>query len=99
MLERQNMIRTAVIDKTEKYRYSLLREWDDTRHKCLFIMLNPSTADASRDDPTIRRCIAFAKREGCGGLHVVNLFAYRATDPVELRRWQYQLHRSTANLC
>jgi len=47
-------------------------------------MLNPSTADANVDDPTIRRCIGFAKREGCGGLVVVNLYAYRATNPDDL---------------
>lgn len=49
-----------------------------------FIMLNPSTADADQDDPTIRRCIGFAKRENCGGIIVVNLFPFRATKPADL---------------
>jgi hypothetical protein len=48
-------------------------------------MLNPSTADASKDDPTIRRCIGFATREGFGGIIVVNLFAFRATKPEALK--------------
>lgn len=49
-----------------------------------FVMLNPSTADADQDDPTIRRCIAFARAWGCGSLRVVNLYAWRATKPAEL---------------
>lgn len=51
---------------------------------CLFIMLNPSTADAQNDDPTIRRCVGFAKAWGYDRLEVVNLFAHRATSPDEL---------------
>lgn len=51
---------------------------------CLFVMLNPSTADANVDDPTIRRCVGFAKRFKFDLLQVVNLFAYRATDPQEV---------------
>ncbi len=50
-----------------------------------FVMLNPSTADATTDDPTIRRCLGFAHREGAGGIIVVNLVPYRATDPDDLR--------------
>ena len=76
---------TAILSDCGLYRYRLTRRWDDGP-TCGFIMLNPSTADADLNDPTIRRCIGFAKREGCGGLVVVNLFALRATDPKELAR-------------
>jgi hypothetical protein len=71
----------ATISPCGTYRYTLDRVWDASLPIALFIMLNPSTADASEDDPTIRRCISFAKREGCGALTVVNLFALRSTDP------------------
>ena len=73
---------TAIISDCQKYRYRLTRNFGmvgiDT---CCFIMLNPSTADAEQDDPTIRRCIGYAKAIGCGELTVVNLFAWRSTDP------------------
>ena len=76
----------AVISHCKKYRYTLSRIWDESRPVILFIMLNPSKADAEQDDPTIRRCIAFAKTWGYGGLLVGNLFAYRATNPASLYR-------------
>lgn len=71
---------SAVISDCGQYRYLLGRRWGDGP-SCVFIMLNPSTADAEQDDRTIGRCREFAKREGCGGLIVVNLFAFRATKP------------------
>ena len=74
----------AVISKCGTYRYLLTREWDSTKPTCVFIMLNPSTADATEDDPTIRRCIGYARREGCGSLKVVNIMAFRATNPRNL---------------
>lgn len=74
---------SAVLSKCGLYRYRLDRRWGDGP-TCGFIMLNPSTADAELDDPTIRRCIGFAKREGCGGLMVANLFAFRATNPEDM---------------
>lgn len=82
------MKKTAILSNCEKYRYSLTREWDATLPKVLFVMLNPSTADAKDDDPTIRRCIGFAKAWGYGGIMVGNLFAYRATNPKELKKVQ-----------
>lgn len=69
-----------------RYRYILSRRWGDLERTVTFILLNPSTADAEHDDPTMRRCIQFAKDWGFSALHVVNLFAWRATDPKWMRR-------------
>lgn len=78
---------TAIFSSDGRFRYALTREWTpEPSTKLAVIGLNPSTADAEKDDPTIRRCVAFAKREGFGGLVMLNLFAYRATDPRELTR-------------
>lgn len=69
------------------YRYTLTRTLPRARwaKPVLFIMLNPSTADATKDDPTIRRCISFADEHECTKLVVVNLFALRSTDPKALK--------------
>lgn len=76
---------TAHISDCGQYRYELTRDLPGTDAPLVFVMLNPSTADASVDDPTIRRCIGFAMRENAQRLIVVNLYAYRATDPRQLR--------------
>lgn len=78
--------REALISRDGLYRYRLSRSWDAKKPRVVFVMLNPSTADATQDDPTIRKCIGFAKRWGMGEIVVVNLFAWRATDPRELYR-------------
>ena len=83
----------ATLSPCGLYRYALGRswdpepegDWDGQRPVFSIIMLNPSTADHTLDDPTIRRCVHFAKQEGCGALLVRNLFAFRATDPKKLR--------------
>ena len=68
------------------YRYHLGRCWDPEGPRLLVVGLNPSTADAARDDPTLRRCRGFARRWGFGGVDVVNLYARRATRPRDLWR-------------
>jgi len=78
----------AMISECERYRYGLWRDWPDLlnmeKRRVCWVMLNPSTADAEEDDPTIRRCIGFAKSWGYTGIIVVNLFAFRATRPADL---------------
>jgi hypothetical protein len=73
----------AVLSACGRYRTLLWRAWS-ARRPLVFVMLNPSTADAEQNDPTIRRCIGFARREKAGGLVVVNLSPWRATSPREL---------------
>ena len=75
----------AIISDCQKYRYALWRNWDLSKDKVMFIGLNPSTADHIEDDPTIRRCIGFAKSWGYGGLYMMNLFSYRTSNPSKLK--------------
>ena len=77
----------ADISHCGSYRYTLWRRWDDGRVAC-FVMLNPSTADASVDDPTVRKCVGFARRWGGGGIRIANLFAFRTPHPRELAERQ-----------
>lgn len=76
----------AVISSCGTYRYLLQRWWNQKLENVLFIMLNPSKADATTPDPTMTRCVGFAQDLGFGSLEIVNLFAFRSTDPRELRR-------------
>ena len=78
------MERGAVFSPCRTYRYALHRKWG--QGACaLFIGLNPSTADEKRNDPTIRRCIGFARSWGYDGLVMANLFAFRATQPADMK--------------
>jgi hypothetical protein len=76
----------ACYSDCEAYRYSLTRTWCPEAPRMVFLMLNPSTADAFRNDPTVERCERRARSQGFGALRVVNLFAWRATDPAALKR-------------
>lgn len=78
--------RSATLSVCRRYRYTLTRLWDQGRPLIVFVGLNPSTADGRRDDPTVRRCVGFARDWGYGALVLVNLFALRSTDPARLRR-------------
>src|SRR5262249_1429413 len=75
----------AVISACGCFRYYLARRIAAGDRVATFIMLNPSTADAFVDDPTVRKCQGFARRWGCSLLRVVNLFAVRATNPVAIK--------------
>jgi hypothetical protein len=76
----------AIFDVNDRYRYSLWRAWSAHHPRVAFILLNPSTADEQRNDPTIRRCMRFARAWNFGSMEVLNLFAFRATDYKELFR-------------
>lgn len=75
---------SAVFSPCRTYRYQLWRKWGGSNY-AMFIGLNPSTADETLDDPTIRRCIRFAQDWGYGALCMTNIFAFRATDPKVMR--------------
>jgi len=74
----------AVFSPCRIWRYRLWRIWDESKPYCNFLMLNPSTADETVNDPTVSRAISYARDWGFGALHVTNIFAYRATDPGDM---------------
>ena len=78
------MEKHALLSDCQSYRYNLLRIWDAGKPRVMFIGLNPSTADQQNDDPTLVRCMGFARDWGYGGVCMANLFAWRCTDPKEL---------------
>jgi len=75
----------ATFSDCERYRYKLWRVWDKSKGICMFLMLNPSTADELQNDPTVERCERRARSMGYGGLVVCNLFAFRATQPADMK--------------
>jgi len=75
------LVRDAYISNDPRYRYWLTRVWDESLPVVVWMMLNPSTADAFADDATMRRCMAYAKAWGYGGIAVVNVYAFRARSP------------------
>ena len=80
----ETMTKTAILSPCRQYRYKLTRIWDDKLPMVTFVMLNPSSADAEKDDPTVKKCMAFARAWGRGGVVILNLFALRATGPSAL---------------
>ena len=75
----------AIFDETGVYRYNLIREWDSSLPRVLYIMLNPSTANHEKEDQTSRQCLYFSKKFGFGSLEVVNLFSIISTDPTKIK--------------
>ena len=89
----------AILSKNRLYRYILWREWDSSKDTCVFIGLNPSTADENEDDPTLRRCVTFAKDWGYAKCVIVNLLAYRTTKSEELKNdYFFVFFKSKANI-
>ncbi len=76
---------SAVFSPCRSYRYELWRRWSEGPY-CMFVGLNPSTADETLDDPTIRRCIRYAKDWGYSALCMTNIFAWRDTDPAKMKQ-------------
>jgi len=85
---------SATFSPCNLYRYDLWRIWKQKKPYVNFVCLNPSTADANFDDPTIRRCIGYAADWGYGGMVMTNIFAYRSTDPKNLKHAEDPIGKS-----
>ena len=83
-----NIIKESGADFSDcrMYRYTLWRTWDDSKSKVMFLGLNPSTADEVKNDPTVTRCINYSKSWGYGGMYMMNIFSFRTTYPIELKK-------------
>ncbi|WP_425401215.1 DUF1643 domain-containing protein [Algiphilus sp.] len=79
------MLNACTFSPCRQYRYTLWHEWSSGRGYCQFVGLNPSTADEQQLDPTVRRCVQYAKDWGYRALCMTNIFAYRATDPRDMK--------------
>lgn len=76
----------AVFSDCQRYRWLLMRRWSDGPHICMFIGLNPSTADYYNDDPTVRRCVGFARQWGYSAMYMMNAYAFRSTNPKVMKQ-------------
>ena len=77
---------TATYSDCERYRYALTRTWDAGGKRVLFVMLNPSKATEVQNDATVERCERRARALGFGAFQVTNIFAWRDTDPFQMRK-------------
>lgn len=85
LLENPVYDKYATLSADGVYRYRLGRVWEYGKPTLYVVMLNPSSADAERDDPTIQRLVGFADRNGYGALHVINLYGLRSSHPADLK--------------
>lgn len=81
-------ISRASFSRCRKFRYTLTRQWDESKQLACLVGLNPSTADKDSNDPTIRRCISFTQQWGFGGFIIVNLFGFKSPHPGVLKKAQ-----------